>query len=76
MFKVELYSEDRSWYGLNFEFDSMEEAQKFVQTALAHFQKQGDGEDENEEAVLIASIRYSQKFTTTKEEENDGQANH
>lgn len=70
MFKVEFYRDGRSWYGLNFEFDSMEEAQKFIQTALAHFIKKDD-EDESEEDVLIASIKYSQKFTTAEEEENE-----
>lgn len=71
MFKVEFYRDGRSWYGLNFKFDSMEEAQKFIQTALAHFIKKDDDEDESEENVLIASIRYSQKFTTAEEKDDE-----
>lgn len=69
MFKVEIHQDGRSWYGLNFEFDSMEEAQKFIQTALSHFIKVDD-EDESGH-VLIASIKYSQEFTTAGEEETD-----
>ena len=69
MFKVEIHLEGKSWYGISFEFDSMEEAQKFIQTVLAHFIKKDD-EYEDKEDVLIASIKYSQEFTTAEEEED------
>jgi len=71
MFKVEIHLEGKSWYGINFEFDSVEEAQKFIQTALSHFIKKDDDEDDSKEDVLIASIRYSQEFTTAEEEKTD-----
>lgn len=75
MFKVELCKNERTWNGLHFDFDSLEEAQKFIETALAHFDKNDDG-DESEEFVLDASIRYSQNFTTAKEEENESNSNY
>ena len=68
MFEVELYKGERSWYGLKFEFDSLEEAQMFIKTALEHFIKKDGDEDEY---VLVAFIKYSQRFTTAEEETDE-----
>lgn len=70
MFKVEIHQKNHYQNRFVFEFESLEEAQQFVQSAMNHFIKEEDDED------MVISIEFRQKFTTAKEEENDGQANY
>ena len=68
MFKVEFHQKTRYWMKFVFKFETLEEAQQFVQSALSHFAKEEDDEDMEDMAV---SIEFSQKFTTEEEKEND-----
>lgn len=67
MFRVDMYQSNRSWNKFEFEFESLEDAQQFVQSAMSHFV---EGEDEDVENMTVC-INYRQKFTTEKEEENE-----
>lgn len=67
MFKVELHQSDRYWIKFEFEFETLEEAQQFVQSAMSHFVA---GEDEDAKNMTVY-IEFRQKFTTEKNEENE-----
>ena len=67
MFKVELHQKTHYWNRFVFAFESLEEAQQFVQNAMKHFIKEEDTDDED----LVISIEFRQKFRTAKEEENE-----
>lgn len=73
MFKVKIHQKTHYWNGFVFAFESLEEAQQFVQSAMNHFIKE---EDDGDAEDMVISIEFRQKFTTAKEEENDGQANY
>ena len=66
MFRVEIRQKNHSWCKFTFKFETLEEAQQFVQSAVGHFVK----EDEDDEDMVV-SIEFSQRFSTTKEEENE-----
>lgn len=69
MFKVDLYQNDRYWNKFEFEFESLEEAQQFVQTAMSHFV---EGEDDDDDVKnMTVCIEFRQKFTTAKEEDEE-----
>ena len=70
MFKVDLYQNDRYWNKFMFEFESLEEAQQFVQTAMSHFV---EGEDDDVKNMTVC-IEFRQKFTTEKDEEDESQS--
>lgn len=65
MFEVEFHQENHYWNRFVFKFETLEEAQQFVSSALSHFAKGDDEEDEN----IVINLRYSQKFSTAKEDE-------
>lgn len=67
MFKVQIRQKDHYWNSFVFAFESLEEAQQFVQSAMKHFIKEEDTDDED----MVISIEFKQKFTTAKEEENE-----
>ena len=67
MFKVGLYQSDRYWNKFEFEFETLEDAQQFVQSAMSHFVK---GEDDDVKNMTVC-IEFRQKFTTEKEETNE-----
>lgn len=67
MFKVSMHQSDRYWNKFVFEFNSLEEAQQFVQSAMSHFI---EGEDEDVKNITVR-IEFRQMFTTEKEEENE-----
>lgn len=67
MFKVSMHQSDRYWNKFVFEFNSLEEAQQFVQSAMSHFI---EGEDEDVKNITVR-IEFIQMFTTEKEEENE-----
>lgn len=66
MFKVELQQKIHYWNRFVFAFESLEEAQKFVESAMSHFIKE-DTDDED----MVISIEFRQKFITAEEEENE-----
>ena len=68
MFKVDLYQSDRYWNKFEFEFETLEEAQQFVQSAMSHFVK---GEDDDDVKNMTVCVEFRQKFTTEKNEENE-----
>lgn len=57
MFKVEFHPKNYSWYKFTFKFETLDEAQQFVKSAVNHFVCEEDSED-----MVV-------KFTTTKDEE-------
>ena len=67
MFKVEIHQKTHYWNRFVFSFESLEEAQQFVQSAMNHFIKEEDTNDED----IVISIEFRQKFTTADEEENE-----
>lgn len=68
MFKVQIHQKTHYWNRFVFAFESLEEAQQFVQSAMSHFIKEEDTDDED----IVISIEFKQKFTTAKEEEDEG----
>ena len=63
MFKVDIHQKNHYWCRFVFKFETLEEAQQFVQSAMTHFIKE-DTDDED----MVISIEYKQKFTTAEEE--------
>lgn len=64
MFEVEFHQNTHYWNRFVFKFETLEEAQEFVGSALSHFVK---GDDEDDE-YLVINLQYNQKFSTAKEE--------
>ena len=60
MFEVEIREKNHYWNRFVFKFETLEEAQQFVGTALIHFDKRDDEDDED----MVISLRYVQKFST------------
>lgn len=67
MFEVEFHQENHYWNRFVFKFETLEEAQQFVGSALNHFAKGDDEDDEN----LVINLRYAQMFSTAKEESDE-----
>ena len=67
MFEVEIHQENHYWNRFIFKFETLEEAQQFIGSALSHYDK-GDDEDGED---MVMNLRYAQKFSTAKEEENE-----
>lgn len=68
MFNVEIYQKSHYWCKFEFKFETLEEAQQFVQSAMSHFVKEEDDEDAED---MVISIEFRQKFTTAKEEDEE-----
>ena len=66
MFRVEIRQQNYAWNKFVFKFETLEEAQQFVQSAIGHFVKKDEDDGD-----IVVSIEFSQRFTTTKEEENE-----
>lgn len=66
MFKVEIHQKNHYWSKFTFKFETLEEAQQFVQSAVSHFAKEDEDDDD-----MVVSIEFRQKFTTAEEEENE-----
>lgn len=68
MFEIEIAKENHSWYRFVFKFETLEEAQQFVKSAMTHFYKEEEDED------MVIKLRYVQKFSTAKGEgETEGE---
>ena len=66
MFKVEIHHKNHYWNSFVFAFESLEEAQQFVQSAMEHYIKEDTDDDD-----AVISIEFRQKFTTAEEEEDE-----
>ena len=66
MFKVEIHQKVHYWNKFVFNFETLEEAQQFVQSVVSHFVK-----EEKDDEDIVVSIEFKQKFTTATEEENE-----
>lgn len=66
MFKVKIYFDNHYWCKFVFEFETLDEANQFVQSAIKHYIK-----DENNDEEMIITIEYRQKFVTSEEKENE-----
>ncbi len=58
-FSVEIHQKTHYWNRFTFKFETLEEAQQFVNSALSHFVKE---DDEVEDMTVV--IEFKQKYTT------------
>lgn len=64
MFEVTINHSEYYYCKFVFKFESLEEAQKFVESLMGHFVK-----EEKDKGDMLINIRFDQRFTTEKEEE-------
>lgn len=66
MFEVTISNTEHYWCKFVFKFDSLEEAQKLIESLMGHFVKK-----EEDDGDMTINIRFDQRFTTEKEETNE-----